>query len=164
MSDVESELRELRAKRDGVINRAAALLANESSSLDAEIAQAEARWQAAKAAEAAELERANTTALRDAVARFCNHAALLEDALANVVNSPDREWAVLEAIKAVRSLEVAFRPRQTHGRTYKFVDAARTIVQCSNGQSFVWPPNTNISDVSGRIAEQYRLDGSPLKR
>jgi hypothetical protein len=98
------------------------------------------------------------------VARFCNHAALLEGALANAVDPRDREQAVLEAIKAVRSLEVAFRPRQTHGRTYTFADDKRTIVRRNDGASFVWPPDTNISNVNGRVAEQFRFDGCPLKR
>jgi hypothetical protein len=117
-----------------------------------------------EAAEAAKQVQANAATLHEHTARFCNQAALLEDALCLAVDRADREQAVIEALKAVRSLEVAFRPRQTHSRTYAFADPAHTIVRRNDGASFVWPPNTNISNVNGRIAEQYRLDGSPLKR
>ena len=71
---------------------------------------------------------------------------------------------MLEAVKAISSMQAAMRPRQMHSRTYAFADPARTIVRRNDGVSFVWPPNTNISNVNGRIAEQYRLDGCPLKR
>jgi hypothetical protein len=162
--ELESELRELRARRDDTIAAAVAVLEGEGRALDTQIAAASARMEAAKAAEAAERRRIDTAALRDAVARFCNHGAALEDALGKAVDARDREWAVLEAIKAVRSLEVALRPRQMHSRTYAFADDARTVIRRNDGATFVWPLNTIISNVNGRVAEQYRFDGCPLKR
>jgi hypothetical protein len=164
MSDVESELRELRARRDGVINRAAALLESEGRALDGQIEQAASRVEAERAAKAAEQVRANTSALHDAVAAFCNHSALLESALGLAVDVRDREQAVLETIKSISSLQAALRPRQTHSRTYAFADPAHTIVRRNDGASFVWPLDTNISNVNGRVAEQFRFDGCPLKR
>jgi hypothetical protein len=155
MSDIgnlENEIAELKRKRDGTISRAAAVLESEGRALDTQIAQANERVRLAKAAEGAKQVQANTDRLRDAVARFCNHAGLLEDALANAVDSRDREWAVLEAIKAITSLQAALRPRQSHGRSYRFADDARTVVMRNDGVSFVWPPNTNIGNVNGRIA------------
>jgi hypothetical protein len=45
--------------------------------------------------------------------------------------------------------------------TYKFMDAEHTIVGRGDGKSFAWPPGTNVANINGRIAEEYRLEGSP---
>jgi hypothetical protein len=45
--------------------------------------------------------------------------------------------------------------------TYKFMDAEHTIVGRDDGKSFAWPPGTNVANINGRVAEEYRLEGSP---
>jgi hypothetical protein len=47
-------------------------------------------------------------------------------------------------------------------RTYKFMDAEHTIVGRDDGRSFAWPKHIdNVANLNGRIAEEYRLEGSP---
>jgi hypothetical protein len=125
--------------------------------------------------EIAEPKQASTAALHDATARFVNHAAELEGALANAVDSPDREWAVLEAIKAITSLQVALRPRQTH-RKYRFGNAEETVVVRDDGASFSWPRDPSQSHTNprlhgrmiasniphSRVVEQWHHDGNPF--
>jgi hypothetical protein len=45
--------------------------------------------------------------------------------------------------------------------TYKFADPAHTVIARDDGKSFAWPPGTNAANINGRIAEEYRLEGSP---
>jgi hypothetical protein len=44
---------------------------------------------------------------------------------------------------------------------YKWADAEHTVVQRDDGRSFVWPKGTNVANINGRIAEEYRVEGSP---
>jgi hypothetical protein len=164
LSDLEKAEADLRARRDNIISRAAALLDGEASALDAQIAEAAARVEAAKAEERAEQERVLTTALNEAVTSFCTQVARLEEAFEKAVASTAREDAASEVRNAITSLQASLRPRQVHSRTYTFKDAERTIVRRNDGQSFLWPPGENIGNVGGRVAEQFRLDGCPLKR
>jgi hypothetical protein len=45
--------------------------------------------------------------------------------------------------------------------TYKFADPAHTVVARDDGKSFAWPPGTNVANINGRIAEDYRRENSP---
>jgi hypothetical protein len=45
--------------------------------------------------------------------------------------------------------------------SYKWADAEHTVVQRDDGRSFVWPKGTNVANINGRIAEDYRREGSP---
>jgi hypothetical protein len=46
--------------------------------------------------------------------------------------------------------------------TYKFMDAEHTIVGRDDGRSFAWPKHIdNVANLNGRIAEDYRREGSP---
>jgi hypothetical protein len=44
---------------------------------------------------------------------------------------------------------------------YKWADAEHTIVQRDDGRSFVWPKGANVANINGRVAEDYRREGSP---
>jgi hypothetical protein len=173
---IETEIAELRARRDHTIGRAAAILDNESRALDAEIEQAAARVEAAKAAEAAEQERANAVALHDAAQHFSACAAQVTEALARAVNSSDREQVVLMVIRAIEDVRAALAPRQTHGRTYRFLDPEETVVVRNDGARFSWPRDPTNADANprlhgrmnpgnipggSRIVEQWLHDGGP---
>jgi hypothetical protein len=130
--------------------------------------------------EIVELERkrdgTSAAALRDAVAAFCNCAALFENTLANAVNSPDREWVVKETLLAISSLQAALRPRQSHGRSYRFADPEETVVIRDDGASFSWPRDSSHSHTNprlhgrmiasniphSRVVEQWHHDGNPM--
>jgi len=46
--------------------------------------------------------------------------------------------------------------------SYHFADAEHTIVGRDDGKSFAWPRHIdNVANLNGRIAEEYRLEGSP---
>jgi hypothetical protein len=46
--------------------------------------------------------------------------------------------------------------------TYKWADAEHTIVGRDDGKSFAWPRHIeNVANINGRIAEEYRVEGSP---
>ena len=45
--------------------------------------------------------------------------------------------------------------------SYKWADAEHTVVQRDDGRSFVWPKGANVANINGRIAEEYRVEGSP---
>jgi hypothetical protein len=46
--------------------------------------------------------------------------------------------------------------------SYKFADAEHTVVARDDGKSFAWPKHIeNVANLNGRIAEDYRREGSP---
>jgi hypothetical protein len=46
--------------------------------------------------------------------------------------------------------------------SYKFADAEHTVVARADGKSFAWPKHIeNVANLNGRIAEEYRREGSP---
>jgi hypothetical protein len=45
--------------------------------------------------------------------------------------------------------------------SYKWADAEHTVVQRDDGRSFVWPKGANVANINGRVAEDYRREGSP---
>jgi hypothetical protein len=45
--------------------------------------------------------------------------------------------------------------------SYKWADAEHTIVSRDDGKTFAWPKGTNVGNINGRVAEEYRLEGSP---
>jgi hypothetical protein len=46
--------------------------------------------------------------------------------------------------------------------SYKFADAEHTVVARDDGKSFAWPKHIeNVANINGRIAEDYRREGSP---
>jgi hypothetical protein len=122
----------------------------------------------------ADAAKQDAAALRDAVAAFCNCAALFENTLANAVNSPDREWVVKETLLAISSLQAALRPRQTR-RKYRFGNAEETVVVRDDGASFSWPRDPTHSHQNprlhgrmsaanipySRVVEQWHEDGNP---
>jgi hypothetical protein len=45
--------------------------------------------------------------------------------------------------------------------SYRFANSENTIVQRDDGATFVWPKGENVANINGRVAEEYRLEGSP---
>jgi hypothetical protein len=45
--------------------------------------------------------------------------------------------------------------------SYHFADAEHIVVQRDDGATFEWPHGENVANINGRVAEEYRLEGSP---
>ena len=159
MSDALSELRR---KRAGAIERAAALLADETTALDAEIAALEAEAEEKRAADAAERERMKAAALVDAAQRFLTCAARLCEELGTTLPEPELTRQLLQATADVNN---ALRPRQpTNGRAYYFADPAHTIVKRNDGVTICeWPEGVALKDLrytTREFEDWMRDDGS----
>jgi hypothetical protein len=153
-SDVLSELRR---KRAGAISAAAALLAEETKALDAEIAVLEADAKRAAEAEAAERERMKAAALVDAAQRFVASAATLYEALGTA--APDAELT-RQILQSIADVNTALRPRQT-GCSYHFADPQHTIVMRDDGAIICeWPEGVALKDLryTSREFEQWMMD------
>jgi hypothetical protein len=152
-------LSQLRRQRAGAISRAAALLADETTALDAEIAALEAEAEAKRAAEEAERERARAAALVDAAQRFLAIAATLYEALGTAVPDAELTRQILQSIADVNN---ALRPRQpTQGRAYHFANPEHTIVKRNDGVTICeWPEGVELRDLryTTREFEQWMLD------